>query len=257
MPVAANILHSQGTELWMHLMDVAAPKVALDIGAHIGDYTSILLGHGFERVHAFEPVPDFYAKLVARHGTDPRVVCVNKGISNTPGIVRDVTVLSACTIARPEQTATLDVSPGFVDHPYFDMTVTTVDRYVAATKVTIGFIKLDVDGYEFRVMRGASNILHANRPPILCELGNYVAEIGDSIHDWIEFVFSLGYTILPMDGSYLFTTWSQLEPWYPYHTTFDVIFASNETIPVIASRFKSVPAPEGIRIDRPPWHATT
>ncbi len=230
-------------------MDSAKSKIALDIGANRGDYINLMFGHGFTKIYAFEPVPVFFDQLQKCHGKDPRVQCVNLGLSNKPGTVKDVTVLSACTIGRPEQTQTLSVCPSFAGKPFFDMKTTTLDLFFKDNLDPIGFIKLDVDGYEYRVMKGGEAFLRKFMPPMLCELGAYVAEIGDNIKEWIEFVFSLGYCIMPMDGKYVFTTWDQIEPWYPMHTTFDVLF-----VPSIPK--DSTPAPRGIKINKSPWHTT-
>lgn len=249
--VNGNILHGQEITLWNALMDGATCKTALDIGANRGDYINILRGHGFNRIFAFEPVPSFYAELKSNHGNTPGVECLNFGLSDQPGTVKDVTVLSACTIGRPEQTKSLAVCPSFVGKPLFDMKVRTLDSYFAGKLDGLGFIKLDVDGYEFRVMKGGAMLLRQYMPPILCELGNYVSELGDSIREWIEFVFSLGYRIYPMDGLWEFSTWEQIEPWYPMHTTFDILFSKS-----IPDGFSPRSAPTGITINRAPWHTT-
>ena len=71
----------------------------------------------------------------------------------------------------------------------------TIDEYNCEN---IGFIKIDVEGMEEKVLRGAINtIKNNNYPPILFEcyeIGDYMTE--EKQNSLIEFLSSLGYEIL-------------------------------------------------------------
>lgn len=214
-------LHVQSWELYDRALCEADCKVAFDIGANDGGYTRKLLEHGFE-VHAFEPVPCMFEKLMEAHGKHPKAALNMIALSDKAEMMR-VTVLEAWTLGNPGDGG-LSVKPEFKDMKPFDVQTMKLDDYCANWFVDrVGVIKLDVDGYEFKVLRGGEKIIRKCRPPILCEFGCYVEKLGESPKDFVNFIFDLGYKIMPMDGHCEFTKWEQVEPQWPHHTTFDVM----------------------------------
>lgn len=212
-------LHVQSWDAYEKAMQEAGVKVAVDAGANDGGYTNTLLEHGFH-VFAFEPVPPMYKKLVDRFGSNPDVSLFQLGLGDKAQVLENVTVLEAWSIGHPGLGG-LQVSPDFKDLPPFDMTITPLDEILKGAP--IGILKLDVDGYEHRVLKGARETLRKWQPPILCELGCYLQKIGDDPREFIEYIFDLGYKIVSMDGRHSFTTWAEVAPQYPHHTTFDVM----------------------------------
>lgn len=214
-------LHVNSWSLYEQALDTAYPRVAFDIGANDGGYSKTMLEHGFE-VHAFEPVPWMFQKMAYNIGINPKFFPVEMGLSNDAEIIRGVQVLEAWTLGKPGLGG-LQESP---DHrgKMFDLHLTTLDHYCQTNGIeAIGLIKLDVDGYEYRVLKGAREMILKSRPPILCELGQYLEKIGDDPRDFIQYIFDLGYAIMPMDGSSIFRHWHEVEPQYPHNTTFDVM----------------------------------
>ncbi len=76
-----NPLHVHSWFLYEKAMREATCKVALDIGANDGGYSETLSLNGFE-VHAFEPVPKMYKKLVERFYDTCNVTCYQVGLSD-------------------------------------------------------------------------------------------------------------------------------------------------------------------------------
>jgi FkbM family methyltransferase len=76
-----------------------------------------------------------------------------------------------------------------------DVHFTTIDHYLEAKKMSrLDVIKLDVDGYEFKILKGAKKCLSEQRPIFFMELGDYTLKsTGDNISDLIEYFFSFGY----------------------------------------------------------------
>lgn len=75
---------------------------------------------------------------------------------------------------------------------FFTCTFDLLDNISLPRK--IDFIKLDVDGQEARVLRGAKETISSSRPAILIELGHFVAKyFGESIYDIAKFILDLGY----------------------------------------------------------------
>ena len=61
---------------------------------------------------------------------------------------------------------------------------------------SVSLIKIDVEGFEFQVLRGLKQTLQKHQPRIIFEYdSNYWADTGQSIADCYEFLHSLNYTL--------------------------------------------------------------
>ena len=135
--------------------------ICYDLGASIG-YLSLLMARKAKHVYAFEPAPHAAAEMV-RHAA------VNgfQNITVEPGPVSD---------RRRKVTFCLtDVAYGSsiveteTKWPTLDLTAITLDEFVQ-TKPFPDFIKIDVEGEEGPVLRGADSILARRHVRICCEL---------------------------------------------------------------------------------------
>jgi len=121
----------------------------VDAGANVGMWTRYLM-QDFEQVHCFEPNPVF-------------IECWRK---NTPADQN--AVLHEVGLGDSEHTATftqplaqmLDRTPG-------DIQIRTLDSFEL---VDIDFIKIDVDGYEDLLVKGAQETIAQNLPVINIEM---------------------------------------------------------------------------------------
>ncbi len=141
-------------------------KVSIDIGASIGSYTVHLLNHS-RKCYAFEPRPDSAAYLVDRLAarSNPRLRVEAVALSDHSGdaqlrvLVGD---MGRSSIERENPVEQLGAVEG--------LTVPTrrLDDYDAIEPV--GCIKIDVEGHEDAVLRGARRILLRDRPTLLIEI---------------------------------------------------------------------------------------
>lgn len=155
------------------------PGPIIDVGANIG-LVSLLLARRFpdRDIHAFEPNPTTFETLeanIARNGAT-RVSCHRYAVSDADGTVmfdNDPVKRGTASIARSGD-----------DHAA-EVLATTLDSFVAANGIgTIGLLKIDVEGYETLVLRGASRVLNEIRPsaiyfevcPPLTERAGFAAE---------------------------------------------------------------------------------
>jgi Methyltransferase FkbM domain len=71
-----------------------------------------------------------------------------------------------------------------------------IDELVADEHLErVNLIKIDVDGYDFKVLHGASSTILRLRPLLFTELCEYTLnEQGDSIKDILTFLNSMGYS---------------------------------------------------------------
>ena len=137
------------------LSHVQGNRVAIDGGAHVGAYTRAMAGH-FETIYAFEPTPDTFAALTRNlqdWGLADRVHARQVALSDRHENVR----LSLSPWQR--SISRRIVGPG-------DIPTILIDDLELAV---LDFIKLDVEGYELRALRGAEATLKRCRPVVMFE----------------------------------------------------------------------------------------
>jgi FkbM family methyltransferase len=148
--------------------EIAAP-IIFDVGANVGDYSAMLLSHlPSATIYAFEPSPAVYRELVehtARNGAGAQIRPQNFGFSDSERTVdfysytvegEQQSLLSSIDLRLPTQA--LDVRA----HSSEQIRVRTIDEFCRAEGIArIDFLKLDVEGHEMSVLRGAQNMLEA------------------------------------------------------------------------------------------------
>lgn len=197
------------------------PSVVFDIGANEGGYVHLIRGHlPHAEIHAFEPLPVMYDVLAARYAYDPNVVVHDRGISDHVHVAKGLAVHEAWTLDHPSRA--VRGRNATYGEPVFDVRFTTVDAVVRAwDHDKVHFLKIDTDGYEFRVLKGARETILRDRPPILIELGYLVEDLGDSLSHFVDYIYNeLHYQLYRQDGTML--PWALWQDWYPFKTTFDV-----------------------------------
>jgi len=209
-----NELHSNCWDLYEKAMREATCKVAIDIGSNLGGYTFTLLQHGF-KVLCYEPVPRMFNSLIMHYAINPNVVLNQIALSDRDGVIENCQVMHAWTLGDPKHVG-MSISPDFTGEPPFRMELRTLDGEMSRLAIEkVGIIKLDCDGYEYRVLKGAGKTIRRDLPPILCEFSEYVERLGDSPKDFVNFIFDLGYRVVSLDGKMECRTWEEVEPYFP------------------------------------------
>ena len=175
--------------------------IVLDIGANLGWY-SLLLGRRFPnaRIHAFEPEP-----------RNLELLRENLKLNH----VRNVSVHAA---AVAEQGGTMELYPyaeknmgrhsllPINDQKPVSVQVVQLDEFLVEQVVApeqVGFVKIDVEGYEVPALRGAQKLLAAG-PPILSEFApKYMRRGGLEPRDYLELFAGHGYAPFEFDGQQL------------------------------------------------------
>jgi len=142
----------------------------MDIGAYHGIYSVLAakrLGHG-GRVVAFEPSPRERERLLLhlRHNriksviVEPFALGADVGKASLTVVVKGFTTMNSL---RPPQ----------INHPTTQVTVdsTTLDTYLEQNQIDrVDLVKIDTEGGEVAVFRGADRMLGRFRPVIICEV---------------------------------------------------------------------------------------
>ena len=139
----------------------------LDVGANVGDFTTCTLKLGAAAVVAFEPVPTTFAALSKAVDGDRRATLVQSAVGAATGQV-DIFV--------PEDSvdsvlASLDPAlvPGG-DHrgiKAISVPLTSLDACEFTKGRRFDILKIDVEGFELEVLRGAQHMLESNPPKVV------------------------------------------------------------------------------------------
>jgi FkbM family methyltransferase len=178
----------------------ANSETILDVGANIG-CTAILFGELSKNVYAFEPSPTTFSYL-------------EKNVSNSGR--NNVFPQNIGLGAEPSE-STLTFSPsnrsgGFVSnqtqasagHTVEKIVIRQLDEVVSSLDLQdIDFIKIDVEGFEGHVLRGATKTLSSNRPVCVLELNHWCLNAFQrtSIPDFFDLLRSIFPILLAVDGS--------------------------------------------------------
>lgn len=126
----------------------------VDVGANVGSYTILGGGGAKARVTTVEPIPQTFAHLrrnVALNGLLDRVRCCQVGLSDKPGTLRFSSGLDTVNHVLIEGE----------DLPCVDVPVMRLDDLVSEDAPVL--MKIDVEGHELSVLRGAPKILDDQR----------------------------------------------------------------------------------------------
>jgi FkbM family methyltransferase len=142
---------------------IAPGELCFDVGANIGNRVKIFLELG-ARVVAVEPQPECARVLDAAFGHHPRFTLVEKALGETEGhaemMISDADPISS--LSR-EWIAAVVESGRFAGQRWNRTRVvemTTLDQLVARYGAPT-FIKIDVEGYEYGVVKGLSTPVKA------------------------------------------------------------------------------------------------
>lgn len=175
--------------------------VVLDVGANVGVYSMLCARWaGPEgRVFAFEPAPATLVLLrdhLQMNGLTERVEVVPQAASDEVGEAVFYThdfsgenSLSAGFAERVPEAATVRVP------------MTTLDAFCQAHEIAPTLIKIDVEGYELQVLRGARETIRRYQPALLVEMHTHLwPEINVSREEFAAFFDDLPYTLTPLEG---------------------------------------------------------
>jgi FkbM family methyltransferase len=151
-----------------------------DVGAHHGFHTTLLADLVGETgsVTAFEPLLEHASTLSAKiceHGSERRVTVVRVAVADGPGARQMVIAARGLASANAYLSGLTGDSPpndvrGTVPLSTMLRDVPTVALDEALSDRRIGFVKIDAEGAEALVLRGAHRLLSDDRPVVLVDL---------------------------------------------------------------------------------------
>jgi FkbM family methyltransferase len=176
LPSCRFLSSSYEPDVWNWLKQRTGPGgIILDVGAQVGLYSMLATRHIGEngRVFAFEPSPETVA-LLKRHlnnnGMNDRVEIVQAAVGPEEG---EVTFYMAGThpsnTLAPTTTDPVKLTPVTVK-------AVTVDGFCRNRQLKPTILKIDVEGWELQVLRGATEVIQDPALTICVEMHPYAWE---------------------------------------------------------------------------------
>lgn len=184
--------------------------VCLDIGASLGVYSMTLAAIVGRRgaVHAVEPRRSA-ARRLRRLATWLRLtnITVHNYAAGEHRGSTDIVVPGRRWPIPGRSYLSLDAlhhdhDDGLVERSRHRVDLVTIDELRQRVGRRIALIKCDVEGFELAVLRGATSVLHTDRPMILCEIETrHTARYGHHPDDVEAFLRSHHYHPVELNGS--------------------------------------------------------
>ncbi len=168
--------------------------VVVDVGAHAGRHLARFIDSvgSRGRVLAFEPLPQMHAKLAARF-RQANVRLHNVALTDQAGRVEFVFADGA-----PEESGLRERvynHPEAVTPTRIEVVAETIDQHADSLE-GLRFIKIDVEGAEMNVLRGATGVLARYRPVVSVEYGRPAYSVyGHDTFTLFDFAEQHGYAM--------------------------------------------------------------
>lgn len=174
--------------------------VAIDVGANVGSQTLPMARRVGPR-----------GKVIALEPTAWAVERLRRNLSLNSALAKNVSVYAAAAVARGEALSSEYYSSwpvsgaqdrhavhAGVTHSAAGSVAMTLDELVEREGLSrLDVIKIDVDGGEVRVLRGARQVLSSLRPSLVLEIAPYaLRERGDSVEELIALLIEARYRLL-------------------------------------------------------------
>jgi FkbM family methyltransferase len=178
----------------MEFVPLNRRRIALDIGAHIGFWGRHLTRH-FGYVHAFEPC-EHLSRLWEY---------------NVPG--KNWTMYG-CALGNKKCRATMKLGAlglSGSNHVFLDKAGDTLVERLDDFKLTeVDFIKIDVEGYEYEVVKGGYETIMSNKPVIVVEQKGQDSKWYRKDKDEAsKFLLDLGYKVKAIESGDFIMVWDK------------------------------------------------
>ena len=179
-------------------------STAIDAGAHRGLY-SYWLSRGVGpagKVYGFEPQPETaeFARAFTTAFACHNVTIENMGLSDRSGrmgLVRSGADDGGAQLTADGNRSAIAGGRGDVVEEVIEVSTISLDEYCLEKSIdSIGFMKIDTEGHELAVFRGAAEVLRAHRPTLLFECFHELARSGEVF----DHLTGLGYTGFFLEG---------------------------------------------------------
>jgi len=177
--------------------------VCMDVGANLGEMSLHMASKAGRRglVYAFEPVPHVFQRVIthiARNGFGKNILAFAVALSDSNAPVQ---------LAFTDQSADNQALGSIVNTHragltrHIEVQGQTLDSFVVERGISrIDFMKVDIQGAEWLMLQGASDVLSRMQPELMLEISpSDLAEIGKDSRQLASLIESFGYQIYALE----------------------------------------------------------
>ncbi len=179
----------------------AISKIVVDVGANIGLYCCIAADRApaFSKIVAFEPVPEnlrYLRRNLEENDRAARVVVEEQAVGQASGKIQiylaEGSIGTHSPSAKNARNSTTSITVPAV----------SLDDYVQQKlrDRPIDLLKVDVEGYDGAVLRGARRTLHEDKPTLCIEFAPYhLVNCGFRPDEFLDIIFGIYDNVLLVD----------------------------------------------------------
>jgi FkbM family methyltransferase len=176
------------------LLDGVQEPILFDVGANIGQTTlAMLTAFRSPRIRAFEPSPSTFETLRSAVGSRPGVTVEALALGDAEGTL-PFHVTQAHSVNDSLLAPTWDAGGGVVE-----VRVETVESYCRSHGIeSISLLKIDAQGYDLHVLKGARRMLDERRIKLYSCEANFekMYEGQATLRDLLAFADDVGYKLV-------------------------------------------------------------
>jgi len=177
---------------------VSKGMTAIDVGAHIG-LLSVIMAKKVGtpgKVFSFEPTPSTFAlltKTIEINEVSNIVKPINKAVADKAG----QTSFYVTDIAAHNSNSLSNNKREYGNEKKIDVELVSLDDLAIDKKLTkVDFIKIDAEGAEYAVLKGAQVLLAKHRPKVILALHpNSIVNFGDSLSQIWDYILDKNYRV--------------------------------------------------------------
>lgn len=194
---------------------LSAESTAIDCGCHKGFHTEPLSRCCKQviAVDANKDMCDFMEDMISKHGIKNCKI-VHSALQDDKDVQQVTFYVSDNYLGRSSLTRLWDAIDKEVSYRPVVSPATTIDQLVSAYNIDhVDFIKLDLEGGEYKALKGADSLLRRDTPVIVMENSVHAATQGRFADtDTFDFLSAQGYTLVtpnstPVSRDHPFPFW--------------------------------------------------
>lgn len=160
-----------GEEIFFKILSRHKPKICIDIGANIGEYSRRILSITQSEVIAFEPLPKAFQSLTnLSEQFDGRLTAINEGLADRIEILELYYGMDDSELATFSKEAHQINYISSLNTNSLKVKVNTLDNFISKNNLKyneIDLLKIDTEGYEFEVLNGARLTVEKFKPKFI------------------------------------------------------------------------------------------
>lgn len=194
--------HNENGELFLIQNLGSNINTFVDVGANIGDWTDLVLKNSphIKSALLFEPADSAFEKLYNRFQDAQFVKVIKQPVSEQPG--------EMSFFEEPDAGKTSSLVKGYSNPSAFEkkLIVTTIDDEAKKYALPIiNLLKIDAEGYDFYVMRGATELLANQRIEVIqFEYNDSWVLSGCTLYAAMKFLESFAYQVFLLKANGLY-----------------------------------------------------